>query len=61
MTVRDQILVEHDLRDPGTVTQIQKDQVAVVAAAVHPSHEDDLAARLLRAELPTGMRALKST
>ncbi len=57
---RGQIFVEHDLRDPGAVTQVQEDQVAVVAAPVHPSHEDDLFAGVLRAELSTSVRALKS-
>jgi hypothetical protein len=32
----------------------------MVAAAVYPSHQDDLLARLLRAEFPTSVRALKS-
>jgi hypothetical protein len=32
----------------------------VVAAPVHPSHEDDLFAGLLRAELSTSVRTLKS-
>jgi hypothetical protein len=32
----------------------------VVAAPVHPTHEGDLFAVVLRAELPTSVRALKS-
>jgi hypothetical protein len=48
------------LRDPGAVAQIQEDQVAVVAAPVHPTHKDDLFAGLLRAELSTSVRSLKS-
>jgi hypothetical protein len=55
-----QILVQHNLRDPGAIAQVQEDQVAMVAAAVYPSHQDDLLARLLRAEFPTSVRALKS-
>ena len=32
---------DDDLRDAGAVAQIEKDEVAEVAAPVHPAHEDD--------------------
>ena len=34
------LLVEDDLGDAGAVAQVEKDEVAVVAAAVDPAHED---------------------
>ena len=37
---RDQFPVQHNLADAGAVAQIEKDQVAVIAAAVDPAHED---------------------
>jgi hypothetical protein len=39
-----QLFIEHDLADAGAVAEIEKDEVAVVAAAVDPAHEDDLLA-----------------
>ena len=57
---RGEIFVQHDLRDAGAIAQIQEDQVAVVAAPVHPSHENYLFAGLLRAKLSTIVRTLKS-
>ena len=60
VALRGPVFVEHDLGDPGAVTQVEKDQVAVIAAPVHPTHEGDLFAGVLRAELPTSVRALES-
>ena len=37
-----ELLIEHNLRDAGAVAQVKKDQVAVVAAAVDPAHENNL-------------------
>ena len=34
------LVVEHDLGDAGAVADVDKNEVAEVAAAVHPSHED---------------------
>jgi hypothetical protein len=36
------LLVEDDLGDAGAVADIEEDEVAVVAAAVDPAHEDDV-------------------
>ena len=35
-----QLFIEDDLRDSGAVAQINKDQLAQVAAAMHPAHQD---------------------
>ena len=42
VAVGGQLLVEHDLADAGAVAQVEEDEVAVVAAAVDPAHDDHL-------------------
>jgi len=46
MGVRGDIRVEDDLHEPFTVPKIDEDDAAVIPAAVHPSHQDDLTAVL---------------
>jgi hypothetical protein len=54
-------MIEHDLRDTGAVAEIEKDEAAVVAAAVDPAHEDYLFAGVGGAELAAKMRSFEST
>ena len=51
-----QFLVEHNLRDAGAVAQVEKDEVAVVAAAVDPAHQDHLLAGVGGAQIAAKMR-----
>jgi len=37
-----QLLIEDDLRDAGAVAEVNENQLAEVAAAMHPAHEDDV-------------------
>ena len=37
-----QLFIEDDLRDSSAVAQINEDQLAEIAAAMHPTHEDDI-------------------
>ena len=55
----DELLVEHDLGDAGAVAEVEKDEVAVVAAAVDPAHEDHLFAGVGGAQLAAEMRAFE--
>jgi hypothetical protein len=56
-----QFLVEDDLGDAAAVAQIEKDQVAVVAAAVDPAHEDDVLAGVSGAKIAAHVGAFEST
>ncbi len=51
MRVAGELLIEHDLGDAGAVAEVEEDEVAVVAAAVDPAHEDDVFAGLFGAEI----------
>ena len=42
--------VKNNLRYAGAIAEINEEQVAVVAATVHPSHEDGFLAGVGRAE-----------
>jgi hypothetical protein len=61
VAVGGELLVEHDLDDAGAVTEIEKDEVAVVAAAIDPAHEDDLLTGVCGAEIATHVGAFEST
>jgi hypothetical protein len=37
---RHKFFVQNDLADAGSVAQVQKYQIAVVAPPVHPAHQD---------------------
>ena len=54
-----EVLVQNDLSDSGAVAQVEKDEVAVVATAVDPTHQHDRLAGVFGAKLPTGMGALQ--
>ena len=43
--------MEHELHDPGAVAQVDEDQPAVIAAAVHPAGDARLACRPARRQL----------
>ena len=46
-----QLFVEHNLRNAGTVAQINEDQLAQIAAAMHPAHQDHVSISIrLRAD-----------
>ena len=53
------LFVQHYLGNAGAVAHIQKDQVAVVAPPVHPSHQNNVLAILLYAELSAHLRPLQ--
>jgi hypothetical protein len=48
-------LVEDDLRDAGAVAEVEEDEVAVVAAAVDPAHEDNVLAGVGGAQIAAEM------
>ena len=41
MRFRMQLIVEHDLRDSRAVAKVDEDQLAEIAAALNPAHQDD--------------------
>ena len=53
------LLVEHHLRYAGAVAQIEKDEIAVIAAAVHPPHQSYGFAGVHAAQGTTSMCALQ--
>ncbi len=52
---------DDDLGDAAAVAQVEEDQVAEVAAAVDPSHENDFGAGIGGAQRPTHMSAFEIT
>ena len=56
MAVGREFFVENDLCDAGAVAQVEKDEIAVVAAAVDPAHQDDLLAGVGGAQCAAEMR-----
>ena len=56
VAVGNQLLVQHNLADAGAVAQVEKDQVAVVAAAVDPAHQNNLLAGVGGAQFAAEMR-----
>ena len=56
----DDLFVEDDLGDAGAVAHVEEDEVAVVAAAVDPAHQDYVLAVLFDAEFAAHVRALQS-
>ena len=51
-----QLLVEDDLGDAGAVAEVEEDEVAVVAAAVDPAHQNHLLAGVGGAQVAAQMR-----
>ncbi len=52
-------LIEDDLGDAGAVAEVEEDEIAVVAAAIYPTHEGDGLAGVGAAEFSAGVRALE--
>jgi hypothetical protein len=52
------VLVQDHLRNAGAIAQIEEDEIAMVAATVHPTHQHYMLACLCGAKLPTSMGAL---
>jgi hypothetical protein len=50
-----ELFVQHNLGYAGAVAEIEKDKIAVVAAAVDPAHEDDLLAGVGGAQIAAEM------
>ena len=46
---------DHHLRDAAAVAQVEEDEIAEIAALVHPSHEHDLGTGVRGAQLATHM------
>ena len=53
-----EVLVQDNLRYAGAVAQVEKDEVAVIAAAVDPAHQHHVLAGIAGAKLATGVGAL---
>ena len=51
--------IEDNLKDAGAVADVEKEEIAEVAAAMDPAHDDDVAAVVGRAQLAAIMRALQ--
>jgi hypothetical protein len=56
---RHQLFVEHDLGYAGAVAQIEKDEVAMVAAPVNPAHQNHLLPGAGGAQVAAKMRSFK--
>ena len=54
-----QFLVQHHLRNAGAVAHVEKDQVAVVAAAVHPAHQHHVLAGVGGAQCAAHVRSFE--
>ena len=53
------LAVEHHLRDPGAVADVNENQVAEVAPAVHPSHEHGARSGIAGAQRAAGVSPSK--
>jgi hypothetical protein len=53
------LFIEHDLRDTRAVANVNKNEVAQIAPAVHPSHEHGSLAGVGSAQSATAMGALQ--
>ena len=60
VAVGDKLLVENDLGDAAAVAEVEEDEVAVVAAAVDPAHEDDVLACVGGAQIAAEVGAFES-
>ena len=54
-----QLLVEDNLRDSGAVAQVDEDQLAQIAPAMHPAHQDDVFVRVRGAQRAAVICALQ--
>ena len=57
MRHRVSLRIEDDLRDPEPIPKVDKKKAAVIAPALHPSHQMDALADLRAPKLATRMRA----
>src|SRR5256885_1965412 len=57
MRRRVSLSIEDDLRDPEAIWEVDKNEAAMIAPALHPSHQMDALADLGAPKLATGMRA----
>jgi hypothetical protein len=53
-------LVKDGLGNSRAVTKVEKDEVPVIAATIHPTHESDSFADVSGAEISTHMGTLQS-
>jgi hypothetical protein len=53
------LLIQHNLRNAGTIPHIEKNKIAVVTPTVHPSHQNNVLAILLYAKLSAHLRPLQ--
>ena len=60
VAVGDKLLIEDNLGDAAAVAEVEEDEVAVVAAAVDPAHEDDGLACVGGAEIAAHVGAFES-
>ncbi len=51
------VVVTYDLRDAVAVAQVNEDNAAQIAPAVHPAHQQRARARIFGAQLATCMSA----
>ena len=49
---------EHDLRDAVVIAQVDEQQIAVIALAMHPAGDTDVLAHMLGTELVVLVRAV---
>jgi hypothetical protein len=54
-----QLLIEHDLGNARAVAEIEKNEVAVVAAPVNPAHQNHLLPGAGGAQVAAKMRSFK--
>ena len=59
MQGRVSLLVENDLGDAGAVAHINEDEVAEIAAAVHPAHKHGFFARVRNTRCAAHVRTSK--
>ena len=52
------VLVQHNLRNAVAIAQVEEDEVAVIAAAIHPAHQRDGFAGVGGAQFAAGVSAL---
>jgi hypothetical protein len=61
VAVGSELLIEDNLGDAAAVPEVEKDEVAVIAAAIDPAHEDYLLAGVGGAKIAAHVSAFEST
>lgn len=59
MALGGNFFVEDDLANAGAIAQVEEDEIAVVAAAVHPAHQHHVFARIGGAQISAEVSALQ--